>query len=333
MKITGKNIALIFFIVLIVGCQKEDTAVILPAPGDMSNSIATMGPNYLNQVYFDFGTGKQHTVDYRIYDLAFESSANGFRIYLNTGKLMFVCHTGETNFNAADTSGKQWRTDSNQLDDDSTAIGDWKSNGEVIVIDRGRAENYGVERWRKLKVISVDANSYNIEYQTYNSSVIHQFQLIKDPDYSLVYFSFDNDGQQVSVSPKKDSWDIVFTKFTHTYYDEPITSPFKYYLVTGAILNKWNNELNTSVKKDSTIGYKPFVDVIASDINSYPLSAGATIIGFDWKYFDFNLGYIIYPDRFYLLKDELGFYYKIRFLDFYDSTGNKGSATFEYQRL
>ena len=63
------------------------------------------------------------------------------------------------------------------------------------------------------------------------------------------------------------------------------------------------------------------------------MGSGATIIGFDWKYYDFNLGYIIYPDRYYLLKDEDGFYFKIRFIDFYDPSGNKGTATFEYQRL
>jgi heme-binding HmuY-like protein len=330
---------LLKYILILVGisalgsCQKEDVAVTLPEPGNLSNAVANIGSGYNNQVYFDFGTGKQTTVSYRSYDLAFESSANGFRIYLNTGKLMFACHTGTPNFTSADTTGRTWVTDNNQLNDDSTAIGNWQTNDEVIVIDRGRVEHSGADRWRKIRIISVSNIQYIVEYQPYTASQPITIHIPKSEDYSLVYFSFDNNGEVVNVAPPKNEWDVVFTKFTHTYFDEPANSPYKYYLVTGAILNKWNNEKNTAVIKDTTFGYIPFTDITSSKIGTYQFTDNATVIGFDWKYFDFNSGYVIYPDRFYLLSDENGFYYKIRFIDFYDSSGNKGAITFEYQRL
>ena len=320
-------------IAIITGCEKEDSPITLPDAGPVSTAVANMGLNYDNQVYYDFGTGKQVVKPYRMYDLAFEALPAGFRVYLNTAKLMFVCHTGATDFTGADTTGKSWKTDSNNLDDDSTAIGSWGNTNEIVVIDRGRTEYFGAARWRKFQLISVNNDEYRFRFAAYSNATPVEFTLQKDPAYSLVYFSFDNNGEAVNVAPPKSEWDVVFTKFTHTYHDEPPDSPYRYYLVTGALLNRWKDAENAIVKKDSTSGYKPFEDITHLDMNAYSFSNEAAVIGFDWKYFDFNLGYVIYPNQFYLLRDEDGYYYKIRFIDFYDSLGNKGAATFEYQRL
>ena len=86
---------------------------------------ASMGINYDNQVYVNLETGAKKTVPYRKYDLAFEASANGFRIYLNTAKLMFAANTFTTNMSVADSTGKVWKTETEHLYDDSTAIGQW----------------------------------------------------------------------------------------------------------------------------------------------------------------------------------------------------------------
>lgn len=87
------------------------------------------------------------------------------------------------------------------------------------------------------------------------------------------------------------------------------------------------------MQQDSTPGFKSFETITGQDMASFPFYKEAAIIGFDWKLYDFNLGYIIYENKYYALKDPAGFYYKIRFLDFYDSLGNKGACLFEYQRL
>ena len=67
---------------------------------------------------------------------------------------------------------------------------------------------------------------------------------------------------------------------------------------------------------------------------AFPFSNMADIIGFDWKYYDFGDNqYYIRPDLFFLLKDEKGFYYKVRMIDFYSQQGVKGTITLEYQRI
>ena len=88
------------------------------------------------------------------------------------------------------------------------------------------------------------------------------------------------------------------------------------------------------IKKDSIPAYLPFVDCAYSNVDSFPFSNMADIIGFDWKYYDFgNNQYYIRPDLFFLLKDEKGFFYKVRMVDFYNQQGVKGTVTLEYQRI
>jgi hypothetical protein len=323
---------------LLVSCEKEDKPMVLPPPGSLQTMTSKMGVYYDDQVYVDFSTGNQTISPYRAFDLAFEASPDGFRLYLNTAKLMFVNNTYSTDISTTDTTGHEWKTETDHLYDDSTAFGTWfngsmQSYNHVYVIDRGRTEHFGLSRWRKMQVLSVNDNEYRIRFSMINNTGLTEFTIPKNPDYSLMYFSFESGGSMIQAAPPKNEWDIVFTKFTHTYYEEPVTSPYRYYMVTGALLNRWSDNENTIMRKDSTSNFKPFEEITGVDMINYPFYKEAAIIGFDWKTYDFNLGYIVYNDRYYLLKDPGGYYYKIRFLDFYDDQGNKGACTFEYQRL
>lgn len=323
---------------LLIACEKDELPYVLPAAGALDTMSANMGVNYDNQVYVDFKTGKQKSVPYRSYDLAFETDANGFRIYLNTGKFMFVANSGDTSMATADSTGKTWRTETEHLYDDSTAFGDYRdlagnTRGETFIIDRGRAEHFGAARWRKLKVLEVSATHYKIRFSNYNNSGMTEFIIPKDIEYSLMYFSFENGGGMVDVAPKKNEWDVVFTKYTYTYYSEPVTSPYRHYLVTGALLNKWSGCMNEQYRKDSTLNYVAFDSFDATHLADVDFNTLAGKIGFSWKDYDFSLGFIIIPNRFYLVRDTEGFVYKIRFYDFYDDQGNKGTAKFEYKRV
>ncbi|MDQ3049766.1 MAG: hypothetical protein M3Q95_02655 [Bacteroidota bacterium] len=334
-----KNILTYIALILVfTSCEKEEVPIKLPPPGTLQTMTANMGSYYDDQVYVDFETGVQKVVPYRSYDLAFEASATGFRVYLNTGKYMFVANTGSTDLTIADSTGKEWKTEPDNLYDDSTAFGNWadatlQSNNEVFVIDRGRTEHFGSSRWRKIQLVWVNANEYRIRFSMYNNTQVTEFTVPKNSDYSLMYFSFENGGQMVDVAPRKNNWDVVFTKYTHIYLSEPVTSPYRYYIVSGVLLNRWSDNESAIAKKDSTPSYKPFNEVTVADIGAFNFNNNAAQIGFEWKIYDFNLGYTIIPDQYYMLRDPSGYYYKIRFIDFYDDQGNKGAASLEYQRL
>ena len=61
-------------------------------------------------------------------------------------------------------------------------------------------------------------------------------------------------------------------------------------------------------------------------------------IGYDWKDVvgdvgSGNVNYVIIPDINYVIRDWQGFYYKVRFVNFYNNAGEKGYPTFEMQKL
>lgn len=336
--IAGFVIAALFF----TSCHKEDEAMVLPPPGDELTMAATMGNNYDNQVYVSLANNKVFTANYHNFDLALEAAPSGRRIYLNTAKFMFLSHSGTTSISLADSIGADWTVDAEQLDPDSTAFGSWwttpsvAANGEseVMIIDRGRIDHTGSDRFRKVQVIESDDVHYRLRFSHLDNTGLHEIDIPKDPAYSLMYFSFNNNGQLVQQAPPKNEWEFVFTKYTHVYFDQPVTSVFRYYPVTGGLTNVWNGVTGSVAKKDSTPNYIPFTDFNAANAMQMPFSNRADIIGFDWKRYDFAASqFMIVPDLYFVLQDNKGFYYKIRMIDFYDQQGNKGHVTFEYQRL
>lgn len=336
-----------FSLLALTSCEKQEQAYVLPLRDTTTTAhpilkgVTNIGPNYDDAVFFSLTYGSTVTRPFNSYDLAFEASPNGFHIYLNTGKFMFACRTGSTNITTADTTGKEWFVDNDHLDNDSLAINNTYHSSttpsQVFVIDRGKPHylfNW-TERLRKIIIQEVTANSYTIIYSKYNNTSLDTFTITKDAAYSLMYFSFDNGGKMVQMAPEKNQWDFVFTRYTHTYYDEPIGSPYRYYLVNGGGLNnRWNGVTGTIIK-DSLPYYIPFSAFTFTDCANHTFGENADVIGFSWKEYDFNSSsYLIVPNKYFVIKDVSGVYYKILFKDFYNSqTGEKGYITFDYQQI
>ena len=334
---------LIIYIVLLltfVSCQKEDEALILPPPGDLTYVVADIGTDYSKAVYIGLENNLQQSRNWKDWDIAFEASEGGAYVYLNTGKFMFACHTNASDFSSADSTGREWKMDNDFLDDDSNAVGAWWLNAnssDVMVVDRGRVFYLGAlasQRFKKFKIEEVNSTQYRITFCDYSSTVPTSFIINKNPDKSLIHFSFDDGGKIVDFEPAKNDWDFVLTRYTHIYYGEPVNSIYRFYLVNGGLNNKWNGVTGYRMVKDSTPDYIPFADITAAQAANLNFSSDANTIGFEWKSIDINTGiYSIVPDTYYLIKNKDGFVYKIRFIDFYDDNGNRGSASFEYQRL
>jgi hypothetical protein len=77
---------------------------------------------------------------------------------------------------------------------------------------------------------------------------------------------------------------------------------------------------------------KPFEEVTFDDIATSDFRADIDVIGYDWKTFN-GSGFETHPEQVYLVKTTEGLYYKLRFVDFYNSQGDKGTPTFEVQAL
>ncbi len=82
-----------------------------------------------------------------------------------------------------------------------------------------------------------------------------------------------------------------------------------------------------------------FSQISISDTATLEFSLELDKIGYDWKQLigDVNSGNVSYevkPNFNYIIKDGNSYFYKLRFVNFYNpETGEKGFPVFEYQRL
>lgn len=303
-------------------CDKGE----LPKPKMIDAGAETiqvsMGGNYENQVFYNLESREIIAQNNReIWDLAFESSADGFYIRLNDSKLMAAKPSGQTEFSAVtSTQNTNWKWDRPSGNLDSTAIGDWRNSDEVFIIDRGMNISGSALGRFKLKPISVSETNYEIEFGPLNSTTPFVFSIPKNQETTWTYFSFNNSGEIKSIAPKKNKWDLCFTSYTHVF---DAHTP---YLVTGVLLNP--HAVSAQVHAYT------FESVSFATTLTKPFSEQLNIIGYDWKTFDFDLSiYTIDTARTFVVKTTSGKLIKLKFIDFYDQNGVKGTPTLEIEEL
>ena len=134
-------------------------------------------------------------------------------------------------------------------------------------------------------------------------------------------FSF-NSHSAVDIEPEKTSWDLLFTQYTHVFQN-----PTMPYLVTGVLLNRHE----TSCAEDDLTS---FDDINLENVTDFDFITDLNTIGYDWKSYDGGSGqFTIVADRNYIINDNIGVYYKLRFIDYYNDLGEKGAPKFEIQSL
>jgi hypothetical protein len=92
-----------------------------------------------------------------------------------------------------------------------------------------------------------------------------------------------------------------------------------------------SNQANTEVAVDSA---NTFNTVTLNDVQHLTFSRKLDVIGYEWKYYSFITGaYSVRSDVTYIVHAHQGFYFKLRFIGFYNNLGEKGYPVIEYQRL
>jgi len=309
-------------------CQKDEPLWQLPAPGPEKVATVSMGENYENVIFFQLGTGATQVRNLNTWDLGFATGANEHHIIMNGGKEVQVYHTNETDFTKTytATNSSPWVWDNPNGNPDSTAIGNWldsatnQSSGKVYVIDLGKTEN---PRYKKVRFDSVTTDKYFITCANLDNTLMYNLEVSKDTrkNFTSVNLSLK---QVVDFEPLNTSWGLVFIRYRHVYYDmDPITP----YLVNGTIINTKFVTVNES--DDLT-----FESIDVNQAKQLLLGTKADEIGFDWKTYNLDAGkYTVNQKKIFILKDKDGFYYKLRFIDFYNDKGAKGYPKFVYQRL
>jgi hypothetical protein len=213
-----------------------------------------------------------------------------------------------------------WSFDSPKGLADSSAIGNWKSEHPVYIV---RLNETGT-KLRKIQITNEDAFQYTILVGDINSSIPVSLTIIKNPDCNFTYFSFDLLTTVNDIEPNKNAWDLQVTRYNYSFFDQ---TPVLRYVVNGFLLNP----TKTSAYKDSLTSYNN-IDTHFAD--SVSLSSYRDAIGFDWKSYNIDKGlYTIVAKYNYVIKNQNDHVFKLHFLDYYSSTGIKGSPKFEFYQL
>lgn len=173
--------------------------------------------------------------------------------------------------------------------------------GNRVFVLRDREGSY-----LKMRVVNLVAGVYTVEYADLDNDNAASFSISKDDAVGgMLHYSFAS-GNVVEVPA---DYDLLFTRY-HTVIpdgDGVLTD----YTVTGVLSAP-------GVMATPISGQDPYA-VAPLDYQEL-LSSRVDAVGYDWKEFDFNQGWIVYQDQSYLIQTVEGDLYHIIFLDFEGSS-------------
>lgn len=323
---------ILIFALLLYSCFEEDEMVTPHEQGDLKVGLASLGSDYQRQVYFDLNQNKEVASNIvSDWDLSFESSTGGWEIRLNSSKFMYAGNSFDTLFSAElNKEDLDMRFDKSDGNPDSTALGSWyEGSGDTVhtqkfvyLLDLGIDEQFRPVGLKKVQ-FHISGEDYMVRFANNDNSGDNTVLIQRDPGMDRVYFSFANG--IVDIAPHPDTWSLLFSKYTTMLVTNE--GEFYPYIVMGALLNP--NGVTAALDTIHT-----FTEIKLADTIDLELTNQADVIGYDWKYYNFDAGlYTIVPGLAYVIKDRDGFYYKLRFSDFYSDQGEKGFPEFEYVRL
>jgi hypothetical protein len=329
----------IFLILLLVvflsSCFKEDEPITPHPPGSVETDTIPMSYNYKYQVYFDLDSGVIRSQNLKTEsDLGFECSPSGWKIILNTADFMKAADLGVVPFGQAqDTTHVTWKFDKSDGNPDSLAIsiwyqvvkGDTLSNNHVYLIDRGFDENANPLGLYQVVFDSLANSRYYFRFAKIDGGNIFSGVVAKDETVNYMYYSFSSGGSVKRLEPSKEKYDLLFTQYTTLLYTD-IGEPYPY-LVTGVLTNRYNVEVAIDTVHEFSSITRPQALLLT-------YSKALDAIGYEWKNYDFETGaYTVNSKEIYIIRNNVGIYFKLRFVGFYSNTGEKGYPVIEHQPL
>ncbi|MBP8824217.1 MAG: HmuY family protein [Flavobacteriales bacterium] len=306
------------------GCLKEEIPVPKAPRGGVVECVAQVGPAYDQQLWFDLGSYSVVAQNSKMdWDVAFECAPDGWQVRLNYARLMRA-HKSDTELGQpADTAGfgNTWKVDLPNGRTDSLALGDWRSDHPVYIVDMGYNTAGLPMGLRKLQVTAVSPSAYEFTVANLDGSATQQFTVPKDPARAYAHFSFSNG--VATIAPPLGAYDLVFTQYTEQFLPP---EPYMAYLVTGTV-NGFSGARVAELTGD-------FAQITLADTLAQPFTTDQDAIGYNWKDYSFDSGlYEVYSNKVYIVQDREGYFFKLHFVDYYDAQGQRGSPKFEVMPL
>ncbi len=340
--------------------DNEDSVAVSPIEGAIVNPVVG-GATQPNQVWFDLSEGNEVLTKRTDWDLALYSGST-FKVVLNSSIMMAAAKIpNATNIDlVTDASVATLKTQvqvanfnpSNEVYVDDvkgnfpsgyTAIEEIKaidSENAVYLVNMGKEIYTGSvpigsvttggdsRGWMKVQIVR-SADGYKIKYAELTSTTHQELNVAKNVTYNYNFVSLKNN-KEVFIQPEKKKWDLCFTVFTNV-----IAGAGSYIYADFVTNNNVGGVGAYEVMVTAGSGVEAYNNFKSSDIDqSKFIYNDHRVIGANWRNPVGTNGLEVYGDRFYVIKDSDGYYFKLRFTRLTKSdTGERGYPQFEYKPL
>ena len=340
--------------------DNEDIVEVSKIQGDIIDPNVG-GPTQPNQVWIDLSENKQTITRRTDWDIALYSGPE-FKVILNTSIMMGagkipnatnidqVTEASVASLKNAVQVGNFNVNNGAYIDDVKgdfptgyTAIEEIKpldSDNAIYLLNMGKeiftgdvangavATSGNPRGWLKIQIVR-NGDGYKVKYAELNEATHKEIIVVKKPSYNYNFLSLKND-KEVNIQPEKKKWDICFTVFTN------ILEGAGSYTFADFVNN--NNVGGAGVYEilvTSGSGIEAYNNFTALDIDASKLVHNDhRIIGANWRNPVGVNGLEVYNDRFYVIKDPDGHYFKLRFTRLTKTiTGERGYPQFVYKPL
>ena len=295
-------------ILLLAACfPKEDAVELTPR---INKSVMLDAGEYKNTVAF-YSLDKAEVVA--------EASAMDWDFYideelirLNYFRSMQVAKFDQSWDKLEDTVGLDFR---NLTYDSYESMSQWElAEDQIYVVD------YGLDNeFNPIGLTSVRFERTTTGVKIWQNAIGSDYETFEEVNEASFYYNIRE--KSTLDLPKETEYDIAFGKYTDLVTIDNITQDYVIYgAIQGKALAYYENE--------------PFDSVKTEQFNAIRLMNNKDVLGWDWKNYNRPKdAYEIVDNRTYLIMSNVGFKYKLRFVNFYNTAGQSGHPTFEWELL
>jgi len=330
-------IAGVLLMFTVSGCFEEDKRITPHIPGEEKTFVFERSM-YTNQSFFDLGTNSIISENENsVWVLRFASQSGESHININSSDYWGVYNSGTAYLDSVNDKPDldKWVFDKSSGEPDSSAFTGWvEFNDSNNVYSKsiyliGKYDGIGYKAKWASQFLSVDDSMYLFRLMSWPGSEWTEYSIPRDPDLEYQYFTPNEGGKVIRVEPDNDLWDLEFTQYGSILYtDDGVPTP---YYVRGVLLN--GNGVASAL--DSL---RSFSEISFENLPDYSFSLRNDFIGYEWKDVEVDMNsntavYTVKSEYTYIIRDTEGFFYKLRFISFYNDLGEKGFPVIEYLRL
>jgi hypothetical protein len=233
-------------------------------------------------------------------------------IRLNYFRSMQVAKFDQSWDKLEDTVGLDFR---NLTYDSYESMSQWElAEDQIYVVD------YGLDNeFNPIGLTSVRFERTTTGIKIWQNAIGSDYETFEELNEASFYYNI-REKRSLDL-PQETEYDVAFGKYKDLVTIDNITQD---YLIYGAIQGKalayYENE--------------PFDSVKTEQFNAIRLMNNKDVLGWDWKNYNRPKdAYEIVDNRTYLIMSNAGFKYKLRFVNFYNTAGQSGHPTFEWELL